>query len=175
MFKLALTINGTVDGNPFTINPSGCSIAVSSMTSNTVQDTTPVTRRVELHPDLDDEQQPARVSGRDRGQAPVVTTQPAASTTLDVGQTLTLTAAATGTPTPTVQWYFGSTSSPISGATSNDAVDPERQAANAGQYFAVFTNTAGTAQTNNATVTVNPVADVHGLAGLADDRAGPVG
>jgi hypothetical protein len=89
---------------------------------------------------------------------PVVTTQPT-SQTVDVAQAATFTAAATGTPTPTVQWQLstdgGSTWTTVTGATGTTYTTPLVTASdNANQYRAVFTNSAGSATTNVASLTV---------------------
>jgi len=92
--------------------------------------------------------------------APSITTQPTNQTVI-VGQTATFTAAASGTPTPTVQWQLstnsGSTWTNISGATATSYSVPNTTTSQSGsEYRAVFTNSAGTATTNAATLTVNP-------------------
>jgi len=92
------------------------------------------------------------------GTAPAITTQPTDQTTM-AGQTATFTAGASGSPTPTVQWQV----STDGGSTWNDIPDATAAtlsfSANAGQsssqYRAVFTNTAGSATTNAATLAVN--------------------
>jgi len=73
------------------------------------------------------------------------------------------TAAASGSPTPTVQWQLstnaGSTWSDISGATSTSYTTPATTTGMSSyQYHAVFTNSAGTATSSAATLTVNPQA-----------------
>ncbi len=89
---------------------------------------------------------------------PTITTQPA-SQTVSAGQTATFTAAATGSPTPTVQWQVstdaGATFSNVSGATFTTLSFTTALSQNANQYRAVFTNSAGTATTTAATLTVN--------------------
>jgi hypothetical protein len=91
--------------------------------------------------------------------APIVTTNPT-SQTVTAGGNVSFTAAASGTPTPTVQWQVstdsGSTFSNISGATSTTLSFVATLAANSSKYRAVFTNTAGSATTTAATLTVNP-------------------
>ena len=90
---------------------------------------------------------------------PTITTQPA-NQTVTAGQTATFTAAATGSPTPTVQWQVstdsGATFSILSGATSTTLSFTTASSQNGNQYHAVFTNSAGTATTTAATLTVNP-------------------
>jgi subtilisin family serine protease len=91
---------------------------------------------------------------------PAVTTEPANQTVI-VGQTASFTAAASGTPTPTVQWQVsdngGLSFSDIDGATATTLSFPAALADNAKLYRAVFTNAAGTATSNTATLLVNPI------------------
>ncbi|MCW3029676.1 MAG: hemicentin-2-like [Solirubrobacterales bacterium] len=89
---------------------------------------------------------------------PTVTLDPV-STTVQVGESATFEAAASGFPTPTVQWQVsingGGTWSAIAGATSSQYAIASPQLSESGhQYRAVFTNTAGNATTNAATLTV---------------------
>jgi autotransporter passenger strand-loop-strand repeat protein len=90
--------------------------------------------------------------------APSITTQPT-NQTVTAGQTATFTAGATGSPTPTVQWQVstngGSTWGNISGATATTLSFATTTAQNGNQYRAVFTNSAGSATTTAATLTVN--------------------
>ena len=90
---------------------------------------------------------------------PSVTAHPA-SQTVTAGQRATFSAAANGSPTPTVQWQLSINSgliwSNITGATSTSYATPTTTTAmNGYQYRAVFTNRAGTATSNVATLTVN--------------------
>lgn len=89
--------------------------------------------------------------------APAITTQPAAASVLP-GQPATFTAAASGT-SPTVQWQSApagsSTFADIAGATSASYTTAAATLADTGtQFRAVFTNSAGSATTNAATLTV---------------------
>ncbi len=90
--------------------------------------------------------------------APVVTAQPT-SQTVTAGQTATFTAAASGTPAPTVQWQVstnGTSFTNIVGATSTSYTTPATSTSmNGYRYRAVFTNSAGSATSNAATLTVN--------------------
>jgi hypothetical protein len=90
---------------------------------------------------------------------PTITTQPG-NQAVTAGQTATFTAAATGSPTPTVQWQMSTagsgTFSNVSGATSTTLSFTTALSQNGNQYLAVFTNSAGTAPTTAATLTVNP-------------------
>ncbi len=91
--------------------------------------------------------------------APVVTTQPT-SQTVPLDTNVTFSAAASGGPPPTVQWQQstdgGSTWSDISGATSSTyTVIGVPLAENGDEFRAVFTNLAGSATTNDVTLTVS--------------------
>ncbi|HVM62818.1 MAG TPA: pectinesterase family protein [Verrucomicrobiae bacterium] len=83
--------------------------------------------------------------------APVITQQPT-NYTVTVGQSVTFTVLASGVPTPTYQWYFKN--NPIGGATSATYTIASVTAANAGSYYAVAINAAGTAPSGSATLTV---------------------
>ena len=93
--------------------------------------------------------------------APSVETQPA-NVTVTEPATATFTASAS-TPAhcgaPTVQWYAekpGGSFEPISTATSDSYATPTDTADSGVKFEAVFTNAAGKATTNQATLTVNP-------------------
>ena len=93
---------------------------------------------------------------------PQVTTQPTDQTAL-AGGSATFTAAASGTPTPTVQWQLstdgGATYADIPGATSGSlTLTSVTIGQNNNRYRAVFTNSAGGATTNAATLTVTSTA-----------------
>ena len=92
------------------------------------------------------------------GGGPVITLNPANQTVTD-GSTVSFTAAASGTPSPTVQWQLstngGATFNNIAGATATTLSFTAALAQNGTQVRAVFTNTAGSATTNAATLTVN--------------------
>jgi hypothetical protein len=91
------------------------------------------------------------------GEAPDLTSQPA-SQTVAVGASATFTAAASGSPTPSVQWELssdgGGSWSEIPGATSTSYSFAAGSAQNGYEYRAVFSNSAGKATTNAATLTV---------------------
>ncbi|MEO8436273.1 MAG: hypothetical protein ABI596_15330, partial [Pyrinomonadaceae bacterium] len=91
-------------------------------------------------------------------EAPNVTTNPTDQTVCD-GGTATFTASSNGLPAPTVQWEVstngGGSFAPIPGATSTTLTFTATAADNGNQYRAVFTNSAGTATTTAATLTVN--------------------
>jgi hypothetical protein len=90
--------------------------------------------------------------------APKVTTQPSALTVKE-GEVVTFSATASGTPAPSVQWEAsvngGAGWSEIGGATSTSLSLGAAAASQNGELFrAKFTNTAGSATTNTALLTV---------------------
>ncbi len=90
---------------------------------------------------------------------PAVTTQPV-GTTIEVGQNAVFEAAASGFPPPTVQWEVSTNAgvswSPVGGATSDQLTVTDAQASESGdEYRAVFTNIAGKATSEAATLTVS--------------------
>lgn len=95
--------------------------------------------------------------------APTITTQPESQTVTE-GQTATFTAAASGNPVPTVQWQVSTNGrkwSDISGATSTSYSFVAQLSDNGKRYRAVFTNSAGSATSNAATLSVTELpADV---------------
>ncbi len=86
--------------------------------------------------------------------APVITTQPA-SQTVPAGANVTFTVVATGTAPLSYQWRFNSVN--ISGATSSVLTLNAVTTANAGSYSALVSNSAGSATSAAATLTVNTV------------------
>ena len=89
---------------------------------------------------------------------PAITKQPQ-STTVEEGQTATFEATASGFPAPTVQWELsidgGATWSAIEGASSNKlTIEGAIHAEDGHRFRAVFTNAAGTATSQQATLTV---------------------
>src|SRR3984957_2711567 len=86
-----------------------------------------------------------------------ITTQPA-SQSVAASSTASFSAAASGSPTPTVQWQVstdaGTTWANVTGATSTTYSFTATASNNGYQYEAVFTNSAGTATTAPATLTV---------------------
>jgi hypothetical protein len=92
------------------------------------------------------------------GIAPTITESPSNQTVV-TGNTATFTAAATGDPTPTVQWQVstngGTSWSNVSGATNTTYSFTAASGDNGNQYRAVFTNSAGSATSSAATLTVN--------------------
>ncbi len=91
-------------------------------------------------------------------EPPAVTEQPV-GTIVEVGQTAVFEASASGFPAPTVQWELstngGGTWTPVAGATSDQLTIASAQASESGdEYRAVFTNVAGKATSEAATLTV---------------------
>ncbi|MFN8011292.1 MAG: immunoglobulin domain-containing protein [Holophagaceae bacterium] len=85
--------------------------------------------------------------------APTITTQPA-SQTVTAGATATFTVAASGTSPFTYQWRKNGTA--ISGATAASYTTPATTTADSGSAFSVVvSNSAGSATSGNATLTVN--------------------
>jgi hypothetical protein len=91
---------------------------------------------------------------------PVFTTHPA-SQTVNAGANVSFTVAATGSPTPTYQWQKNGVN--ISGATSATLSLSSVQAASAGSYVCIATNSSGVTSSNAAALTVNsaPVITTH--------------
>jgi hypothetical protein len=88
--------------------------------------------------------------------APTVTGQPS-PIGVEVGQTASFTASASGSPTPDVKWQVKTASvdwTDIGGATSATYSFTAALVDQGNQYRAVFNNTAGTATTNPATLTI---------------------
>jgi hypothetical protein len=91
--------------------------------------------------------------------APTIMTNPG-NKTVTAGQSVTFTAAATGSPTPTVQWQVstdgGVTFTDIAGANSAILTLSNVSASQNGyEYWAVFTNSVGSATTLAAILTVH--------------------
>jgi PKD repeat protein len=94
---------------------------------------------------------------------PAVTAQPTDQAVPD-GGTFTFSASASGTPVPTVQWQVstdaGQSFTDIPGATGAAYTATAALADSGNRYRAVFTNGAGSATTDAATLTVNPAAPI---------------
>jgi hypothetical protein len=84
--------------------------------------------------------------------APTITTQPSGQTVCS-GTAVTLSVAATGTPAPSYQWQKNTVNIP--GATSATLVLDPVATGDAGTYRCVVSNTCGTVNSSNATLTVN--------------------
>ncbi|MBI2496797.1 MAG: immunoglobulin domain-containing protein, partial [Opitutae bacterium] len=91
------------------------------------------------------------ITGGVSAVAPSITTQPT-SQTVTAGGSASFTVAASGTPAPTYQWQKGGVN--IAGATSTTLTLSNVQSGDAGNYTAVATNSAGSATSNLATLTV---------------------
>jgi sugar lactone lactonase YvrE len=85
--------------------------------------------------------------------APAITTQPA-SQTVPVGSSVTFTAAASGSPAPTYQWQKDGID--LAGVTTASYTIVGVSAADAGEYRVVATNSAGSATSGYADLTVIP-------------------
>jgi hypothetical protein len=86
--------------------------------------------------------------------APAITSQPA-SQTITAGQTATFSVTASGTAPLTYQWQKNGVA--ISGATSSSYTTPaETTSDNGAQFSVIVSNSAGTATSNSAVLTVNP-------------------
>ena len=87
-------------------------------------------------------------------QPPIITTQPAGKT-VTAGQTATFDVAATGTSSMSYQWKKNGAL--ISGATSSSYTTPATTTSDNGALFTVVvSNSAGSATSNAATLSVNP-------------------
>jgi len=84
--------------------------------------------------------------------APAITSQPQ-SLTVTAGANASFSVTATGTPSPSYQWQKNGSN--ISGATSSTLSLTNVQAADAANYAAVISNSAGSVTSNTATLTVN--------------------
>jgi hypothetical protein len=97
--------------------------------------------------------------------APAVTKNPTTQT-VTAGQSVSFSAAASGSPPPTVQWQVssngGGTFSDVAGATSTTLGFTTAASQNGNQYRAVFTNSAGSAATTAATLTVTSAPVISG-------------
>ena len=103
--------------------------------------------------------------------APSITTQPA-SQTINAGQTATFSVTATGTAPLSYQWQKNSAA--ISGATSSSYTTPAEAASdNGAQFSVVVSNSAGTATSNAAILTVNSAPCSHRAACEPDRRGRP--
>ena len=87
--------------------------------------------------------------------APTFTYQPRATPAIYAGGTVQLRAEVRGEPMPTLQWYHGATL--LTGQTGNTLTLTNVQAADAGAYKLVATNTQGSVPSNDAVLTVNPI------------------
>lgn len=86
--------------------------------------------------------------------APVITSHPQ-SLTVSAGAPASFSVTAVGTPPLAYQWWKSGV--PIPGATASSFAIPATTVADAGSYYAIVSNAAGSAVSNTATLTVNPV------------------
>ena len=84
--------------------------------------------------------------------APSISIQPQ-NQTVSQGNDATFSVTATGTPAPAYQWSFNS--APVLGATASSFTRTNAQPADAGNYFVIVTNTAGSVTSSAAKLTVN--------------------
>ncbi len=85
------------------------------------------------------------------GNAPAITTQPAAQT-VAAGQSVTFSVAVSGNPTPTVQWQKDGAD--IAGATGTSFQISRAAAGDTGTYRAIAINALGSVTSNGANLTV---------------------
>lgn len=97
--------------------------------------------------------------------APSITSHPATQT-VNVGTQVVFSVSASGTAPFSYQWYRNS--SPLSGANSASYTIASAQTADAGSYTVSVGNTAGTANSNAATLTVNQLSQTITFAGPVD-------
>jgi sugar lactone lactonase YvrE len=84
--------------------------------------------------------------------APVITAQPAAAQTINVGNSVTYSVTVAGSPAPTYQWQKNSVD--IVGATSSTLTLSGLALTDSGTYTVTATNSLGNATSNNAVLTV---------------------
>ncbi|HXI82944.1 MAG TPA: pectinesterase family protein [Verrucomicrobiae bacterium] len=85
--------------------------------------------------------------------APIIATQPQSLVVTQTQSATFCVVSTNGVPTPTYQWFFGNSS--ILNATSTCYTITSATPANAGTYRVRITNTAGTIDSTNVTLTVN--------------------
>ena len=104
--------------------------------------------------------------------APAMTTQPS-SATVTTGGSATFTVVASGTAPLTYQWWKGGVA--IGGATAASYAIASAQAADAGSYSCVVTNSAGNATSNTVTLTVSTATVAPSIATQPASTTGVVG
>jgi hypothetical protein len=101
--------------------------------------------------------------------APAITTQPAAQSVM-VGQTATFSVVASGTAPFSYQWQKGTAA--IAGATSASYITPSTTLADSlSKFQVVVSNSAGSATSNQAVLTVNPVGGTTDVLTYHNDNA----
>lgn len=102
----------------------------------------------------------------------------ATATTVFSGNVVDLNATLTGVPTPTIQWYSNTTASTTGGTLiegeTNSSYSPATDVAGTYYYYAVASNSLGTATSNVITLTVNPLYSVTYTTGDETDVTGSV-
>lgn len=102
----------------------------------------------------------------------------ATATTVYSGNVVDLNATLTGVPTPTIQWYSNTTASTTGGTLiegeTNSSYSPATDVAGTYYYYAVASNSLGTATSNVITLTVNPLYSVTYTTGDETDVTGSV-
>jgi endonuclease/exonuclease/phosphatase family metal-dependent hydrolase len=93
-----------------------------------------------------------RISSDNVTNAPGITSQPQSQTVVQ-GSNATFTVTAFGTAPLSFQWSFNG--APLDGATASSYTRTNVQPGDAGDYFVVVTNVAGSATSSNATLTVS--------------------
>jgi hypothetical protein len=104
--------------------------------------------------------------------APSFTVQPAAQS-IASGSTVVFSASATGVPAPTYQWQLNGT--PLAGETAPRIVIYGATSANAGVYTCVASNSAGSATSSGATLSVASAASLSRLINLSANAFDGVG
>jgi len=102
--------------------------------------------------------------------SPQFTTQPSSQTLLS-GSTVVFTANASGFPTPTYEWHFNgnalSDGNGISGSATASLVISGATTANAGNYYCIANNSAGSLQSGTATLSIISTPDVGRLTNIS--------
>jgi len=96
--------------------------------------------------------------------APAFTVQPQAETVVG-GTTVVFSVAVSGAPTPSLQWKLNG--APVSGATGTRLVVSNATAANAGTYTCAASNSAGTATSSGAALSLTSTTNVGRLINLS--------
>jgi uncharacterized protein (TIGR03437 family) len=106
--------------------------------------------------------------------APTITQHPS-SVTVNAGGTATFTAAANGTPAPTVQWqaddHGNFVFADLPGSTATTLSFTASAAQSGTQYRAIFSNSAGSATTSAAKLTVNTVSTAPAITAVLNNSS----
>ena len=130
--------------------PAGATSASFTVTTTAVSTSTSVT----ISGSYGGATQTATLTVNPGAVPPSITSQPA-SQTVTAGQSTTFSVTASGTAPLSYQWSKNGT--PISGANSSSYTTPPTTTSdNGAQFVVVVSNTAGSATSNPATLTVNP-------------------